>query len=348
MYTYLILITLLFMIINLNYRQQDNALKVNFNFTCVIAVLIVLLAAFRGRYVGADTPSYMGYYDLIASMDITQIAERFKGYLGYYVPSKWFTMLGLHVSVWFGFVEIVYLTPLLIFIRRYSSNPLLSILIFITSGLFLFSLAGMKQTLAMGFMMMAYLLFIDKKYIWSAALIVLSYLTHPTVLVMLGGFILYYFRKSKAIYYIILAVLAITIFAGDWVLTKMVETLGNAHFLAYLDYDDTYSHTTLIFYSVIILIALLGYQEYQHRKPYMAKVALGFSVIACGLQSLSSLSPNAFRLAYLYTPYFMVFIPNCINSISNPNKRTVVYFAEVVCVCFYFLYITRNSVYTFS
>lgn len=336
------------MIISSNYHNNTQYIKISRNLTIAVCVMLVLLAAFRAKTVGADTPGYILDYKNLHYYSFKGLLSRYEGYGGYYILSKIFDNWDLPVTVWFGFVETVYVSSMYFFIKKYSYNPLLSILVFITCGLFMFSLAGLKQTLAMGFMMYSFLSFVDKKYFLSAILGIYAFTCHAAVLIMLFGYILYCFKSSKSFYYIVIGCVIITFVLNEWFLETMVSSLGNEHYEVYLKYENTYTATTLIFYITIVAIALIEYKRYSKLAPLTSKVILGFSMIACALQSLSSIMPNAFRLAYLYTPFFMILIPNSISAIRNAKVRITVGLIMITCLAVFFLYTKRNSPYEFT
>lgn len=346
-YSLLIFIVILFMIISSNYHDNTQYIKISRNLTIVVCIILVLLAAFRAKTVGTDTPAYILDYKSLHYYSFKSLLLRYEGYGGYYILSKLFDNLGLPVTIWFGFVEAVYVSSMYFFIKKYSYNPLLSILVFITCGLFMFSLAGMKQTLAMGFMMYSFLNFIDKKYIYSIIFAALAFTCHATVLIMLFGYVLYFFRNSKSFYYIVIGCIITVLIASEWLLKSMVISLGNEHYERYLNFKDTYTASTLIFYITIVAIALFGYRKYSKLSPSTAKITLGLSIIACALQSLTSILPDAFRLAYLYTPFFMILISNSISTIKNSDNRNTVNLAMITCLVVFFLYTTRNTPFNF-
>lgn len=338
---------MLFMIISSSYHKHAQYIRISRSLTVVVCIILVLLAAFRAPSVGNDTPAYILDYLNLHHYSYKTLLERYEGYGGYYILSKIFDNLSMPVYVWFGFVEALYVSSMYLFIKKYSSDPLLSILVFITCGLFMFSLAGMKQTLAMGFMMYSFLNFADKKYILSITFALLAFTCHATVLIFLFGYFLYFFRNSKFYYYIVIGCVLTVIVASEWLLKSMVSSFGNEHYEIYLNFNNTYTASTLIFYAAIVGLSLFGYKRYSALDPSASKVVFGFSIIACSLQSLSSVLPDAFRLAYLYTPFFMGLIPNSISAIKSYGNRTVVLLTMIICLVVFFLYTNRFTPYKF-
>ena len=341
-YFILAIIILLFLY---NYQKKPTKLK-GIKYSSVLWGILIIFATFKSYRVGADTPSYIRDYELMKTFTFQEIFERYKGYSLYYIVSKVFTLLNLPVQLWFGFVELLYIIALRKFVNRFSTNQLFSILIYVSIGLFTFSLTGMKQTMAMSFMMLAFLLFVDKKYILTGLFIAACYFCHQASLIFLAAFVLYYVKDMKFFIPLILVSVVFIFFESSLIATTMVSTLQNDHFEMYLENDSSYTYVTFIFYATVILLSLLGYRDYKVAQPETAKYVLGLSMVGCGLQLLASLNPTLFRLAYLYTPFMMILLPNSVTYMKSKEKG-IVYMALIFCVSFYFVYTNRTMPYYF-
>ena len=227
--------------------------RYEFFFCIFFYIIIILLAMFRGESVGADTSDYITDYKDMSIMTFRDILENYKGYQGYYVLSKVFSILDLPYYVWFGFVELVLVSAIARFINKYSNDKLFSILIFITTGFFMFSLAGLKQTLAMGFVFHAYIDFVEKHYLRFLALNVLAYTIH--IVALLGDLIIiFYIIRNRRVYYPIFVVLLFSIlFGGMYLVSSLTKIIGNDHYgSTYLNTGHSYSGTTLYFYLFVL------------------------------------------------------------------------------------------------
>lgn len=348
MYVILVIITLAFLLIASIHDNKAKAYRINLRLTIVICAILVAMAALRAPSVGTDTASYIFDYRTMDYYTFSGLSERYEDYLGFYYLCKCFSLVSAPLWLWFGFVELVYLVAIYLFIKRFSQNPLLSILMFITTGLFLFSMAGMKQVLAMGVMIYSYLFFIDKKYKLSVLLCIYAYTCHPTSLVMIAAFILHAIRKSRYFNLIIVIAVLMTVFSGEWLLTSMVSTLGNEHFEAYLKFDSTYTASTLIYYLVLLGISLFGFNHFKQEDPSLAKITIGCSVVACCFHALSLVSANAFRLAFIFTPFLLILLPDSLSSIKKQSFRKNLSFLAIICLILFFFYSNRNEIYKFA
>lgn len=343
---YLLIILILFLYYRLSQQPLALRAKKENTYAIIICVVLVLMAAFRSDLVGADTPGYRyDYESLDQYSSFQQLVERYTlYYMGYFATSKLFHMAGLPVQVWFGFIEAFYLFTLMKLVNKFSKDKIFSLLVFTTIGLFYFSMAGLKQTFASSMMMLAFIAFIDKKYWLTAILFFLTYYTHQAALIMLAAFPLYFIRKVKWLIPASLVMVVLIYLYSYLFMATMVDLLENEKWESYLVTDSGYSSVTLIFYSVITLIAGLNIKQYNATDPVFAKFILALSIIGCGLQILAGVSPSLFRLAYLYTPFMMILLPNATYYSKNKPVVRIVLMASMI---FYFLYTNRHQPYSF-
>lgn len=343
---YILILLFVFLYVKLSSQPLGVKLKKENTYAFIICAVLVLMAAFRSDTVGADTGGYrLDYEDLGKFQSMQDLIDRYSVYyIGYFGLSKIFYMVGMPVYVWFGFVEAIYIYALMLLVNRFSKDKIFSLLVFTTIGLYSFSMAGLKQTLAMSMMLMAFIAFMDKKYWYTALLLFLTYYTHQSALIMLVAFPLYFVKRVKLLIPASL-IMVVLIYAYSFsFMTAMVDILENEKWETYLVTDSGYTSVTLIFYSVITLIAGLNIKSYNQADPVYARFFLALSIIGCGLQFLASTSPSLFRLAYLYTPFMMILLPNAAYYSKN---EPVVRMVLMVCIIFYFLYTNRHWPYSF-
>lgn len=347
---YYLLIIIILLLYN-NYKTDDfsihNIKKENL-YCFIICAILVLLAAFRSNHVGTDTLSYrQDYLSLQRFNTFADLLRRHSvDYIGYYGLSKLFQLMNMPVEVWFGFIEAIYLYALMLLVNRFSKDKIFSLLVFITTGLFAFSMAGLKQTLAASFMMYSFILFIDKRYLLAIPLIILTYYTHPAALIFLFVFPAYLLRNSRyLVAFCLISCIAIYFYSTTFIAT-MIDLLDNAHFQAYNVSESDYSYVTFIFYVTITLLCFMSYRNYKNNKQGSSKFIMGLSMLACGLQMLAGVSPSLFRLANMYVPFMMILLPNTSFYATQDNKKGL-RFILMGCIIFYFLYTGRNSPYSF-
>ena len=318
-------------------------------YMCILAYsFMIFLAAFKSENVGADTGGYMADYYSISSLPYNFIVEQYAGYRVLYYIMKFLSDLNLPIWVFFGLVEIIYITAIARFIGRYSKDKLYSIILFVVL-LLGFTFAGTKQVMAMGLILHSYLEFVDKHYVRSIVLAVLTFFTHPVAMIFVFGFFLYAIKDKKSFPFFILGIVLLFVIGSMTSLATFVSFLGDDHFEIYFEKSEAYSSVVLIFYLLLLISALPFYKSYSKTTmpKGMARFELGCICVACSLQYLAFFSSNLFRLAYLYTPFYLILLPNAFSSQSG-NATQIVKYIVLFGAIFFYAYSSRAFIYTMS
>lgn len=345
----LVLLAVIFRTVISLYPEDNHSRQTAEGVYCnIIYSLIIFIAAFRGSGVGADTMSYIDDYHVVATMSFPEIAERFEGYWGFYFLSKVFSIFKAPLWVWFGFVEFAYVSSIVRLINKFSKDRLYSIILFIVSGLFLFSLAGLKQILAMGIVLHSFLDYVDKKYLRSLFLIIVAYLCHPIAMVMLITFILYYFKDKTVFPLIVIIAVGIVTIGRLTVLGYLVNFLGNDHFEDYLVLNTSYTKSTLYLYLLLLACSILFLHDY-FKSSNTGKFEFSCLLIGCSFQFLASYSPALFRMSLFFTPFYLVFLPGAFDARKKKDFIFVFFkYAALLGAIVFQLYASRGFVFTFS
>ena len=324
----------------LRVKKEDSYLK-------IVCWILVLLAAFRGVTVGADTLGYWQDYQNMSFFTLKEILDRSADYPGYFILAKMCSLLHLPIQVLFGFVEGLYVYAIYKFISRYSEDKLFSVLGFFCIGMYMFSLAGLKQTLSMAFVLLCFLALEDKKYVKTILLAVAAYFCHHVSLIFIAGVALYFLRKQK-LYYVYLSIIVVAILFGTRFLWgEMLSLLENDHYSELYMEDEGYSTTSMMIYGANLLVLFLFSRNYSKKRREESRIMLGMSTFAFAFQAFSFVSSAAFRLSYFFLPYMIVAFPNDFNHICNAETRRFVKTGMIFWIIFVFVYTCRHSKYLF-
>lgn len=343
-----IIILILFRIVLMGISKRNYS-KIEMLFCCFAYVGLIALAAFRAPSVGTDTLSYISDYKDIYTYTWLDIIERYRGYELFYFICKLFSLLGLPIFMWFAFIEIIYVSAIARLIHKDSTDKIYSIILFITIGLYMFSLAGLKQTMAMGLVLHAFMEMRSKRYVTTVLLFILAFFAHPTAIIFLPAFLLYHGRNIRNYNVVVICLILLLVFGSKYMLVSFSNMIRLEHFERYLSVEKTYSIWTLLFYILMIIASLPFINNYSKNALYQNEHKFEFSclIIACSLQYLASLSPSLFRLALYYTPFFLVYMPNVFNTHSDVTRK-VVKLVLILAVILFFAYTNRNFVYSLA
>ena len=324
------------------YQKQ----KLESVFCWVSYLMIILLAMFRGPHVGIDTMDYIEDYESVKFLTFEEVAIDYEGYVGYYFLSKLFTLLGLPCFVWFGFIELILVTSISRLFNRYSKDRLYSIVLFLTTGLFMFSLAGLKQTLGLALVMHAFVFFVSRKHLLTIFFLILAFFIHPASLISLPIFVFYVLRNKKILVPIILSLSAFVCFSELVSVSYLVSLLGYDHYEMYLSVDGSYTKSTLLLYLLLVACTVPFVRLYIQRNP-MSRLEFGGAIFTCVFQFLASFSPSLFRLAFGFMPFLYLYVPNTFNEGRANKLSSFLKLCAILGPIIFFAYSNRGFVYTF-
>jgi len=309
----------------------------------IVCWILVLLAALRGSSVGTDTIGYIYDYYNMPNVTFAEVLERASDYPIYFLLAKTCSFLHFPIQILFGIVAGIYLFAIYQFINRFSEGKLYSILCFMTIGLYTFSLAGLKQTLSMSFVLLYYIAITDRKYIRAALLAVIAYYCHKSSLIFLFGIMLYFMRNMKTYYLYLAIIVLMSLFGTRFLWRSMILFLENDHYTTHYLEGKAYSSTTMFFYGVLVLILFLFSRNYGKNNTIESHIMLGMSALAFSFQAFSFVASAAFRLSYYFIPFMIVGFPNCFNCVGNADTKRWIKFTLAFIILFFFFYVNRNS-----
>lgn len=319
------------------YRNKENT------YSNILFVIILFISTLRGSSVGTDTLGYMlSYYDM-ANYSFSDIFIKYGDYLGYYLPCKAFSLFNAPLQIWLGFVSGFYLLSIWKLINRFSTDKLFSILCFFLMGAYSFSLAGLKQTVAMASMIFAFLALYDKKYLRMAFFIIWAYFSHMSSLIFLFAIPIFFVKGMKSFYKMLIVSILIIIFSYRTILIYFTEAINSDRYMTYLEDEKVYSAVTFIFYLVLFFIAFLNKKSYDYKYENESKVFFALSALCVSFQTFSFVSASAFRLSLYYLPFFALILPNSVAYCNDKAKKQIIKLVLGLMIIFFFVYTNRNG-----
>ena len=153
-------------------------------FYAILMVVMILFVGLRTHY--NDTGAYRHMYELIKPGDIfTDVDWRIGNNPGFNVVNQILVNLGVDVQSYLMFYAAITLGIYLWFIRKYSCNLWLSVFLFATSSGFVFTLAAIKQCVAVAFALVGVDRVIRKKWLSFVLWVALGSLFHAYAIMYL-------------------------------------------------------------------------------------------------------------------------------------------------------------------
>lgn len=160
-------------------------------------LLMTIISGFRDFTVGVDTRSYVDMFNNIGMINF--YASRYE--LGFLNFLKIIHSITENPAVFLLLSSVICIGVTCWFICKYSDDPILSVLLYITLKPFFFQMTGIRQAIATAFVMIAFMLIMEQYNTWrtllAIAFMILAVLFHSIAIVAMVPFVLWIFHRFR-------------------------------------------------------------------------------------------------------------------------------------------------------
>ena len=308
----------------------------------VLALLCLVLCGFAGlRTDYNDTPVYIYNY----SFTPRQISTIFKGEFslsGVYLYRLWnygiYHFISSDPNVWLFLCSTVFVLPSVYLIAKYAKGFTLSMFLFMIVGGYLFSLAGLKQAMATGIVMMGIPALINKKYFkyYIFCFIAMGFHTYSLIYLILPLLGRGLFNKRTIIFLVAMLILGVgmSFFAG--VVSSIIELLGK-------DVDEetltegSVNILRALVYAVPFVLAIFGREKIKDGCSETDKRFIKISLLSALFMVLAVFgNPILFgRVPHFFSVGVVISLPILINSVFEDKNARIV---TIVAIVLYFAF----------
>lgn len=316
-------------------------------------LLLFLMSAFRSVDFGFDTIRYVNTYILQSYESLATFWFKFTANRGkdpfFYLFGRVLSALGANYRVWLAIMAAFFLLAVSRLILKYSKEPFMSFLLFVTLGYFFFSLTGIRQALAMAVTMFAYKYLNERKLAPFIILVLIASLFHSSALVFLFAYPVMSLKKIgwKQVLAIILALFSAYFLSAQF---KML--------IALLGWSDSVSlasesNATLTISGFLIQLAIFLFCMY-FRKTLLAedkKASVLYNLLFMGVaaQAFAVVVAESFRVSLYFSIYSIILLPNAVLSEENNQTKVLAYTGTlgVVLIYLFAYYLRKFAGYNF-
>ena len=329
---------LFFIVVCCIVREKPQSSNSILKLLCFITFCIL---GFRSYSIGSDTSSYIEEY--ISGDYLIRIVDQGFSYFNY-----WLHEFGLTPRLYLMIVSLIIVLPVFAFISRYSQiNKSFTVLLYLSIGNFTFNLAGMRQSLAIAFILIGLVLFnrIERtlpKYIIVISAIYLAYMFHYTaivcmLLIPLLWFSDYRFPKDKKLIKILLIALPIIIMYS----TKYVANVVNFFMISkYENYETVFGDANVISYIVIpycIYLYTLFLYFRSNSSDWEKNFCFYCSIVHMCIAACTLYMPMLGRFEYYFSMPLICLIANLTMELPLSTRRLFVFAISIVCMAFFLI-----------
>ena len=290
---------------------------------CYLSLVSSLKSIFADR-TGDLVNYYNGYYSY-STMSVPDILSTVEKDPLFWVYGKVFYDFGFDVHIWMASIAVVYAACYGVLLLRYSDNPFLSVLILVSLDYYSFTLTGLRQTMAMALIFIAYSFIIERKAIPFVLAVLLASTFHSTALAFLPAYLIVRIPVGK-MQLVAIAIGLVSVFVAPGPFRNFISWVAQDSYL------ENYSSVTrtLSWSGYIIQAAIFGFCYYlrmggrvgiSDRAGRILDVFLNCMTVGLVFQGYSAVVAEAFRMSYYYGVCLTLALPNTIRFLDDKKLR---------------------------
>lgn len=329
---------ILVLVIGLLSKQFRNGKKI---FCISTGTIYFFIAALRSSYVGGDSFNYRNMFELLAGRDL---------YISLFYSKKdpvFFAFLSFvgkftsNYTVLFTIVAALFCFAVWYYIYKYSCDPVLSVIVLLAFNLYQFSLTGMRQTIAMSFVIFSMISINEGKRALPYIFVVLGSLFHASALVFMIIPILRHIPITKKKIKWSVAVLIVAFLLRNKIATMLIGFISDRGYQVNMVQSGFTMMLVIFILYIVMAIFVNEYAEYDRNYHFQYWIAMG----AVFFETLVTAQNIFFRIAFYFLMIFVTLLPNIIHHARNRNTRLILSLGLYIVLSVQYLVFTIGSCY---
>lgn len=312
-------------------KKDSGLIKINLFFFSIVTLIFILVCGLRSNI--GDTYFYKHSYNLLV------ITGESSGYeKGFIELMKILVKISTDPQILIFTVAFICNLFILLSLKREATYFELSLYIFITSGYYLVTMNGMRQTMVAGVFFFFGIDFIKKRRLFSyiILLLMLTYF-HKSVIFMLPVYFLAKERSfSKKMGLLIFGTLTVTVMFSQFVGVLKNISGDYGHYID--NFNEGGAHILRMVIDFVPVVLSYIYRDSLREKWKYSNIFINISVLNL-LFMILALENWIFARISLYTSISnFILLPYIIKNSINYNMKKIIYMGCIICYFIYFYY----------
>ena len=318
-------------------------------FLIMLIIALLLFSGLRHKTVGNDTSAYFSRY--IALSEASNFEEGMKSVkdnsdTGFYMFMWGFAKVIKNPQVFLAFISLIYMLGIMFVCYWESPDYAFSMLYVYCMGMFFFSMTGLRQTVAMGLVMLSYMFVVKRKLIPFVIVVLLAMQMHKSALVFV---IIYPIANMRAGWPRLLLVLAFFILVlafrnsiGAWIIEKMPDEIVDERITGYIKSTTQYTASGFIIQLIMFVFCMRYHDAVVGDLPHR-EVLYNLAFFGLMFQAAAMSIAEFFRVSMYFSWSYTALLPICMQ--YEPDQRNYEFVRIMIVVAFvaYFFYSTLDS-----
>lgn len=338
-YFILVIIPIMIAILEMNKKSEKNKSIVLF------FLIMFILLSLRNIKCGIDLSNYNYFFKQNSKMTFEELI-RFYGINGevlYHLLNKIISLVTNDFQIFLTIIAAICMIPIAILYKKESKNPILTIGLFLTVAPFSMFFSGLRQSIAMAIVIIAFKFIKEKKLVSYIIMILIAFEFHQSAIIMLLLYPLYHAKITKK-WLIAIVPLMTMIFIFKNQIFSAIVLLNSRYAERYNVITSTGAYSILVLLILFDIYCFVFTDKDKETKEFIG--LRNFLLCATCIQFFASINTVAMRINY----YILLFIPILIPMVYNNSSikyRQIVKLATTVMCIFFISYFFINA-YTSS
>lgn len=325
MYIYIIILLFCYILTILNNQNVKKENKKNFYKVIYILIIIffVFIVGLRSDKVGMDTIVYKGEFFRLSKKNFSYLFKyNLLDEIGYAFLNILFGKIGLSWLCYKIFMASLFIVPVSILIYKNSNNCFFSLVLFIILGWLTYSMSTMRQAVAIGLTIIAFLFEKKNKKIMFFLFSALAISFHNSTFII---FIYYIFlkmplNKNNKLIWLTFGFISVVLGLGTFrtYMFKIFNYFGKTY-----GYDNNTGGNLMEIFLIVTLIIGAFFINKDNDEDYIRYYKAIF--LAAILLPIIKVNPALFRVYQYFSIYQIIFIPMMLSKIKEKNFRLIGY-----------------------
>lgn len=307
-------------------------------------VVWLFILALRDISIGTDLVAYGPMFENYGKQDFIDLICFYNSNdnieFGYTLYCKLVNTITSYFNMFLAITALICLVPLFILYYRESESPLLSIILFLVIAPFPMFFSGLRQAIAMAFIVPALYYTRQQKIIPFLLTVLIAFQFHMSSLILLLIYPIYHMKLDRKLLILLLIVGGVIFVFKNTIFLYLLGFAGEKYGERYGEIEETGAIMTFL-----LLLLMLIYSYIIPDKQKTDKDLMGLRnilLIATYIQIFASLNPIVMRMNY----YFLLLVPLLISKVANrPSKslKHITYISVCVMNVFFIYYYIQNA-----
>ncbi|WP_215144719.1 EpsG family protein [Exiguobacterium qingdaonense] len=308
----------------------------------------IVLSGFRHITVGDDTAQYKALFLQSQTLPLGAFTDRFFEIVftesedpGYYLFQRLLQYVITDYQAYLVIVALIFMIPLGYFIYKYSSEPLISFLLFSVLFYEFFAITGLRQTIATALVVLIGYHFVrTRKLGWFLLVVFVAMTIHKSAFIFLPFYFLANKQLTKTYLITMFGVIIGLFLFRNTFFDLLVQVSGYDTYNA-LDGAGAVNFSLMLI--TVLLVALWRREDILAHNPAAIHFFNALLLAACFLP-LTFINPSMMRLVQYFSLFLLLMIPEIVVTFAR-RERLIVYYSAVLLLGL--LFIRDAPVYSF-